>query len=235
MRRKFTAFAALTLQLSTMTISASQQQTVLVVDDTPSNLVLLSNLLKGHYRIKVANNGIKALEMASSSLPDLVLLDIMMPVMDGYEVCRQLKSNPRTRDIPVIFITAKAESEDEVQGLALGAVDYLAKPIVPAIVLARVSTHIALRKVSYELEQKNLILNEEKELLEDIVTRMHSSTPFDAHKVRYIQKSLERTCGDIVLSAYRSDGAQHVLVGDFSGHGLPAAFAGPLACYFFTH
>lgn len=218
-----------------MTVSASERPTVLVVDDTPANLSLLSNLLKEHYRVKVANNGHKALELVAAALPDLVLLDIMMPDMDGYEVCRQLKANSRTRDIPVIFITAKTEVEDEMLGLALGAVDYLTKPVVPAIVMARVSTHLALRQLSRELEQKNQILNNEKEQLEDIVTRMRSSSPFDGRKLRHIQKSLERTCGDIVLSAYRPDGAQHVLVGDFSGHGLPAAFGGPLVSYIFYH
>ena len=214
-------------------IPANQRPTVLVVDDTPVNLSLLSNLLKEDYRIKVANNGIKALELAASSLPDLVLLDIMMPVMDGYEVCRRLKADHITCDIPVIFITAKVESEDEVQGLSLGAVDYITKPIVPVILKARVSTHIALRQARHELERRNIILNEEKALLEDIVTRMHSSTPFDGRNVRYIHKSLEKTGGDIVLSACRPDGAQHVLVGDFSGHGLTAALAGPLVSYIF--
>jgi DNA-binding response OmpR family regulator len=211
----------------------NQRPTILLVDDTPVILSQLTGLLSEHYRIKVANNGLKAIKLAVSAQPDLVLLDVMMPIMDGYEVCRQLKANPLTCDIPVIFITAKSESEDEVLGLTLGAVDFLPKPIVPAILMARVSTHIALRRVSLELAQRNQILNDEKKLLEDIVTRMHSDAPFDSSKVRHIQKSLERTCGDIILSAYRPDGAQHVLVGDFSGHGLPASFAGPLVSYIF--
>ena len=209
------------------------KHTVLLVDDTPANLSLLSNLLKEQYRIKIANCGAKALELANAAPPDIILLDIMMPGMDGYEVCRRLKANPRTRTIPVIFITANAQSDDEVQGLRLGAVDYLTKPVVPAIVLARVSTHIALCVVRRELEQKNLLLSDEKELLEEIVTRMNSASPFDGRHLRHIQKSLEKTAGDLILSAFRADGAQHVLVGDFSGHGLPAAFAGPLTAYIF--
>ncbi len=206
---------------------------ILVVDDTPENIDVLRGILGADFTVKVANSGQLALKIAAAQLPDLILLDVMMPGMDGYEVCRQLKADPLTRAIPVIFITARAETEDEVQGLGLGAADYLTKPVVPAIVKARVQTQLALRRARLEIEEKNLILSDEKELLEDIVSRMRSASPFDSRKVRHIQSSLERTTGDIVLSAYRPDGAQHVLAGDFSGHGLPAAFAGPLVSYIF--
>ena len=119
--------------------------TILVVDDTPDNLKLMNGLLKDIYRVKIANGGERALSLADADLPDLILLDIMMPGMDGYEVCRRLKANPRTRDIPVIFLTAKAETQDEELGFEVGAVDYIQKPISPPIVLARVKTHLALR------------------------------------------------------------------------------------------
>ncbi|OGT05301.1 MAG: hypothetical protein A3F73_08770 [Gallionellales bacterium RIFCSPLOWO2_12_FULL_59_22] len=206
---------------------------ILVVDDTPENIDVLRGILGADYTVKVANSGQVALKIAAAQPPDLILLDIMMPGMDGHEVCGQLKADPLTRAIPVIFITARAETADEVQGLALGAADYLTKPVIPAIVNARVRTQLALRQVQRELEEKNLTLNDEKELLEDIVSRMRSASPFDGRKLRHIQSSLEKTCGDIVLSACRADGAQHVLVGDFSGHGLPAAFGAPLASYIF--
>ena len=209
--------------------------TILVVDDTPENIDVLRGILGEDYTIKIATSGELALKIAAAQPPDLILLDVMMPGMDGYETCGQLKANPRTRAIPVIFVTAKAETGDEVQGLELGAVDYLTKPVIPAIVKARVQTQLALRQARLELEEKNLILSDEKELLEDIVTRMRSASPFDERKVRHIQSSLERTAGDIVLSAYRPDGAQHVLVGDFSGHGLSAAFGAPLVSYIFYH
>ena len=209
--------------------------TILVVDDTPENIDVLRGILGADYTIKIANSGQLALKIAAAQPPDLILLDIMMPGMDGYEVCRRLKADPSTWATPVIFITAKVEAEDEVQGLALGAADYLNKPVIPAIVRARVQTQLALRRARRELEEKNLILNDEKELLEEIVTRMRSASPFDARKLRHIKFSLEKTCGDIVMSACRPDGAQHVLVGDFSGHGLPAAFGGPLVSYIFYH
>ncbi len=129
---------------------------ILVVDDTPDNLALMSGLLKDDYKVKVANGGEKALAIAAADPPpDLVLLDIMMPGMDGYEVCRRLKADPTTRDIPVIFLTAKREVEDEQRGLDLGAVDYLTKPVSPPIVLARVRNHLALRAQAQQLAAWN--------------------------------------------------------------------------------
>jgi len=138
-----------------------KKDTVLIVDDTPENIALISSLLKGRYRTKVAASGKKALQIAAAAPPDLILLDIMMPEMDGYEVCSRLKGDPKTSDIPVIFLTAKAEVEDEQKGLELGAVDYITKPISPPIVLARVKTHLQLKKVRDFLKDKNQFLEEE--------------------------------------------------------------------------
>ncbi|MDD0840796.1 two-component system response regulator [Curvibacter sp. HBC61] len=136
--------------------------TVLVVDDTADNLSLMSSLLKDHYRVKVANNGEKALKIAAQDpAPDLILLDIMMPGLDGYEVCRRLKADPRTQHIPVMFLTARAEVADEEQGLALGAVDYITKPISPPILLARVQTHLTLKASSDFLRSKSDYLQQE--------------------------------------------------------------------------
>ncbi len=133
----------------------ADKATILVVDDTPDNLTLMSGLLRDAYKVKVANSGEKALKVVQSgSPPDLVLLDIMMPGMDGYEVCRQLKADPATRHIPVIFLTAKSEVEDEKMGLELGAVDYITKPISPPIVLARVASQLALKASADFLRDK---------------------------------------------------------------------------------
>jgi PAS domain S-box-containing protein len=127
----------------------TDKATILVVDDTPDNLALMSSLLKVDYKVKIANGGEKALKIvASDSPPDLILLDIMMPGMDGYEVCQRLKRDPKTMNIPVIFLTAKAEMEDEKKGLELGAVDYITKPISPPIVMARVKNHLALKTMA---------------------------------------------------------------------------------------
>lgn len=131
------------------------RHTILVVDDTPDNLKLMSGLLKELYRVKIANCGEKALAIATSDAPpDLILLDIMMPEMDGYEVCRQLKSDPRTRDLPIIFLTAMTAEEDEEKGLKLGAVDYITKPISPSVVLARVENHLKLKAAADFLRDK---------------------------------------------------------------------------------
>jgi putative two-component system response regulator len=139
-----------------------EKPTVLVVDDTPDNLSLMSGLLKDLYKVKVANNGEKALKVAMSDMPpDLILLDIMMPGMDGYEVCERLKAEPRTRSIPVIFLTAKAEVDDEKRGLELGAVDYLTKPVSPPIVMARVKNHLALKAHADFLRDKSDFLETE--------------------------------------------------------------------------
>src|SRR5262245_8944406 len=123
------------------------KQTILVVDDTPENLQLMNGLLRDDYQVKVANNGERGLRVASTlPLPDLILLDIMMPGIDGYEVCRRLKVEPLTADIPVIFLTAKVEVEDEQKGFDTGCVDYITKPISPPIVMARVRTHLLLKR-----------------------------------------------------------------------------------------
>ncbi len=131
-----------------------EKETILVVDDIPENIELLTEVLDPLYRTKVATSGEKALKIAfSDSPPDLILLDIMMPGMSGYDVCKSLKANPDRRGIPVIFVTAMNEVEDERKGLELGAVDYITKPISPSIVLARVKTHLALYDQTRELER----------------------------------------------------------------------------------
>jgi putative two-component system response regulator len=132
------------------------KQVVLIVDDTPDNITLLSALLKDNYKIKIATNGVKALHIASTlPSPDLILLDVMMPEMDGYETCKRLKSNPATAEIPVIFLTAKSQVSDEEMGLKLGAVDYISKPVSPPIVLARVATQLNLVRARNLLQDQN--------------------------------------------------------------------------------
>ncbi len=136
------------------TKDASRRQTVLLVDDAPENLSILSAFLSGQYRIKAANSGANALRICSSNeLPDLILLDLMMPELDGFEVCKRLKDDPRTREIPVIFVTAATDSVDEAHGLAVGAVDYITKPFSPAVVLERVRVHLELKRVRDRLNR----------------------------------------------------------------------------------
>ncbi len=139
-----------------------EKMTILVVDDASENIAVLSSLLKRFYRTKIATNGEKALQIClSDDPPDLILLDIMMPGIDGYEVCRRLKENKKTAHIPVIFLTAKKEMEDEEKGFELGAVDYITKPISPPIVLARVKTHLQLKMVRDFFKDKSEFLEAE--------------------------------------------------------------------------
>ncbi len=155
-------------------LNSSGRATILVVDDTPENLTLMSSLLKNEYKVKVANGGEKALQIAASDAPpNLILLDIMMPGMDGYEVCRRLKANPETMNIPVIFLTARSDMEDEKKGLELGAVDYIVKPISPAIVMARIKNHLALKTMAESLRDQNILLELEvtKRTAELVVAR----------------------------------------------------------------
>ncbi len=145
-----------------MELELIAKKTVLLVDDSPDNLVLMNDLLKDLYKVKVANSGEKALRIAATGQPpDVVLLDVMMPEMDGYEVCRRLKADPATRDIPIIFLTAKSEVEDERLGLELGAVDYITKPISPPITLARVRNHLKLKEHADFLRDQNEFLEQE--------------------------------------------------------------------------
>jgi len=130
----------------------SSEQQILVVDDAPENIDILANILNEGYDVKAAVNGLEALQISHSQpKPDMVLLDVMMPDMDGYEVCKKLKNDPATSDIPVIFVTAKEEVADQGLGFELGAVDYITKPISRPIVLARVRTQLALHDQNREL------------------------------------------------------------------------------------
>src|SRR3989338_8487871 len=136
---------------------AREKATIMIVDDTPENIDVLTGLLSAAYKIRAATNGERALKIAVSpeKRPDLILLDIMMPVMDGYEVIKKLKYKSVTSRIPVIFLTAKASVEDEHLGLELGAVDYITKPISPPIVLARVKAHLHLDRKSTRLNSSH--------------------------------------------------------------------------------
>lgn len=145
-------------------------QKILIVDDTPENIDILVNVLSD-YRRSVATSGKKALKIATSNNPpDLILLDIMMPGIDGYEVCKRLKSAEETKKIPIIFLTAMTEETNETKGLELGAVDYITKPISPSIVRERVKTHLALKIARESLENQNVILEEKvKERTKEVV------------------------------------------------------------------
>ncbi|MDC7224313.1 MAG: response regulator, partial [Spirochaetales bacterium] len=139
-----------------------KESVVLIVDDTPDNIKLMSTILRDKYKIKAVNQGSKACRAAQTlPRPDLILLDILMPHVNGYDVCRQLKKSPDTKDIPVIFLTSLTDMEDEKLGLELGAADYITKPVSPPILLERVKNHLKLKEASDFLKDKNLYLESE--------------------------------------------------------------------------
>ncbi len=155
---------------------------VLVVDDVPDNIVLIEEILKGSYATAAAYSGRDALAMARSAPPDLILLDVMMPEIDGYEVCRQLKADPATRDIPIIFLTGSDGVEDVVRGLEIGAVDYIVKPAEPGILKARIRTHLRLKLAFADLARQHAALAASAKLREDVerITQHDLKNPIHA-------------------------------------------------------
>ena len=160
---------------------------ILIIDDERFYIDVLVGLLRKKYQTFVAKSGKEGLELAQGKhVPDLILLDVLMPDMDGYEVCRQLKADERTRNVPIIFLTVKSEVDDEIRGLEMGAVDYIIKPISPPIVLARVATHLALAKAHCSLQEQN-------ELLEQRVQERTSELARTQDAAIYLMASLAET------------------------------------------
>jgi serine phosphatase RsbU (regulator of sigma subunit) len=206
--------------------SADEVKTLLLVDDAPANIQIANSILTDSYKIRIATNGAKALELASvTPLPDLILLDVMMPEMDGYEVCTRLKMSAETRDIPVIFLTGQTEIEDETKGFEVGAVDYIHKPLSPAIVRARVQTHLVLRGIRKQLALQLLTIQKELETAREIQL---SILPEEIPKIggldiaaRYIP--MTSVAGDFYDFIVVDEKHLGILVADVSGHGMSAA------------
>jgi len=205
---------------------ADQKKTVLLVDDAPANVKAVQAILRDLYKIRVAASGVKALEMARlQPSPDLILLDVSMPEMDGYQVCAQLKMDPKTEDIPVIFLTGLTHVEEETMGFDVGAVDYIHKPFSPAVVRARVQTHLALREIRQQLAQQLLMIQRELETASQIQL---SILPSEIPKIegldiaaRYVP--MTSVAGDFYDFIVVDEKHIGILVADVSGHGMPAA------------
>lgn len=158
------------------TAATAQRATILVVDDSPQNLSLMSGLLEDLYTVKLAPSGARALKIAATHPLDLILLDIMMPEIDGYDVCLALKENPDTKHIPVIFLTAMDGTADEEKGLLVGAVDYITKPISPPILLARVRNQLALKEAIDHLREQNQLLEQEKVRSRELLQKLKQAS-----------------------------------------------------------
>jgi phosphoserine phosphatase RsbU/P len=204
----------------------TEQKLILVVDDTPVNISVITGALKDTYRTKVATSGVKAVAIAAADeKPDLILLDVMMPEMDGYEVCRRLKADPTTREIPVIFLTAQTEAEDETRGFLVGAVDYVHKPFSAAVMKARVHTHIVLREMREKLAKQLSAIQKELETARLI---QHSILPETMPQIdgldiaaRYVP--MASVAGDFYDFIEVDNKHAGILIADVSGHGMPAA------------
>jgi sigma-B regulation protein RsbU (phosphoserine phosphatase) len=215
---------------------SEEQQKILVVDDERLNINVLVDLLKPDYKMMAAKNGEQALKAVKiANPPDLILLDIMMPEMDGYQVCRRLKADEATRDIPVIFVTAMGETSDETKGLEVGAVDYLTKPISPPIVQARVKTHLALRRNMTQLQKAYGIIEAQKERMQEelnvgrniqmsMVPRKFPAFPDrDEFAIHAALHPAREVGGDFYDFFFIDENRLCVCMGDVSGKGVPAA------------
>jgi len=214
-------------------------ETVLVVDDTPVNQKLLSSILRrsGH-GVEVAADGIQALAAVAASPPDLILLDVMMPGKDGFTVCAELKADPATADIPIIFLSAMGEVADKVKGLELGAADYIAKPFDSAEVLARTNTQLRLRRLNQSLVRANQDLKAKQLLLEEDLRAaadvQRALIPQVSPRVRHLAVSwVFEPCssigGDIFNVVSLDDRHVGIYMLDVSGHGVPPAMVSVLA------
>ncbi|MGC1295952.1 MAG: SpoIIE family protein phosphatase [Alloacidobacterium sp.] len=205
---------------------SSELKTVLLVDDEPANIQIVNSILKDTYKTRIATNGPKALELANQApAPDLILLDVMMPDMDGYEVCSRLKLADHTRDIPVIFLTGRTETDDETKGFEVGAVDYIHKPFSPAVVRARVRTHLVLRGIREQLAGQLQTIQREmdtaRQIQLSILPREIPAIEGLDIAARYIP--MTAVAGDFYDFIPIDKKRIGILVADVSGHGMPAA------------
>ena len=206
--------------------AAVAQKLILIVDDTPTNIGVISGALKDSYKTKIATNGEKALALASAEeKPDLILLDIVMPGMDGYEVCSRLKSDAATSEIPVIFLTGQTDAQDETRGFEVGAVDYVHKPFSPAVVRARVRSHILLREARAQLAEQLLALNNELEMARQIQLSIlpHSIPALPGLEIAARFLPMTSVAGDFYDFIQVDDKHIGILIADVSCHGLPSA------------
>lgn len=199
---------------------------LLLVDDDPTNIKVVHAILEEDYEIRVATNGAKALDLAKAKpTPALIMLDVVMPEMDGYEVCGQLKASPETRDIPVIFLTAKSEVADEIRGFKVGAVDYIHKPFSPPIVMSRIRTHLLLRESRQQLALQLANINSELEMAREIQLAI---LPSEIPKMKGLEIAarylpMASVAGDFYDFIIVDERHVGILAADVTGHGLPAA------------
>ena len=214
----------------------SDSESILLVDDNPTNLQVLFQTLEGvGCKLLIAKNGTGAITIAGKALPDLILLDIMMPDIDGYEVCRQLKADPATADIPVIFLSALGETEDKVKGLHLGAVDYITKPFQPDEVIARVNTHLTIHRLQREVESQKDQLKHELEVVSEVQRKLlpKKLPDIDGFKLAVHYETSRYAGGDYYDIIELPENRWGFLIADAEGHSAPAAVLMAMTCALF--
>jgi sigma-B regulation protein RsbU (phosphoserine phosphatase) len=214
----------------------STTESILLVDDNPTNLQVLFQTLEGvGCKLLIAKNGQMALSIAGKARPDLILLDIMMPDIDGYEVCRQLKTNPATSGIPVIFLSALGDTEDKVKGLQLGAVDYITKPFQPDEVIARVNTHLTIDRLKREVESQKDQLEHELKVVSEVQRKLlPKKLPLiDGFKLAVHYETSRYAGGDYYDIIELPDNCWGFLIADAEGHSAPAAVLMAMTCALF--
>ena len=219
-----------------MSENNSDTEAILLVDDNPTNLQVLYQTLEGvGCRLLVAKNGEIALSIAGKALPNLILLDIMMPDIDGFEVCRRLKSSPSTADIPVIFLSALGETEDKVKGLQLGAVDYITKPFQSDEVIARVNTHLTIHRLKREVESQKDQLEHELEVVSEVQRKLlPKKLPLiEGIKLCAHYETSRYAGGDYYDIIELPDKRWGFLIADAEGHSAPAAVLMAMTCALF--
>ena len=206
--------------------ATDEKKLVLIVDDAPANLQMVRSILKDDFKIRVATSGAKALGLVKAEPhPDLILLDVTMPEMDGYALCGVLKATPESRDIPVIFLTGKTDTDDETRGFQVGAVDYIHKPFSPAVVKARVHTHLVLREAREQLARQLLDINNELEMAREIQLSIlpHEIPKISGLEIAARYSPMSSVAGDFYDFIIVDEKRVGILIADVSGHGLPAA------------
>lgn len=206
--------------------TTAEKKTLLVVDDDSENIQIVRSILGDSYKLRVATDGFKAMDLAMMEpIPGLILLDVIMPQMDGYEVCSRLKADPKTHDIPIIFLTGKTEVADETRGFEVGGVDYIHKPFSPPIVTARVRTHLMLRDAHETVARQLLAINSELELArqvqQSILPREVPHIPGLEVSARYLP--MTSVAGDFYDFIVLDEKHIGFLIADVSGHGLSSA------------
>lgn len=214
-------------------ISSPPMSRVLIIDDIPSNIKMLASILADNYEIFFATSGSEAIELLSNQDVDIILLDIVMPEMNGYAVLEKIKSETRLKDVPIIFLSARNAPEDEVHGLQMGAADYITKPFSSAVVKARVHTQLTMKKMNQQLAELTNELLAERQFIESVVQNMVESVEIKSPHIRYWMKPVEKTSGDLLMVASGKNNIQYYFLGDITGHGLSSAVVGPIISYIF--